>query len=795
MRLIFLVLFSLSIVICIDAPAFAQNNNQTELVSDEEETDNVVRKVRFNGNRNVSTGALKTLVRTRTNREFFGIPGFTPWYYIWRVFRVGESPSLLDRETVANDMERISVFYENLGYFDVEVDTTIIEYRENRFEVSFLIEEGPGSRIQTVSFTGIPDFEDERIQNRFYSESVFAGSMIDDSTFDVRSQYLAQNLREEQTRVINFLKNNGYAAVQRDSVRALIKRDENDRQNLDVLFSVNSGSLYTFGDVYINLLGPDGENSYDMEKTLEGPPHTEQGFSISMKMQSEAQTKFDLLSEQIQFTPGDTFNQSLYLRSINAYQNLGNVLTNRFGLSQDSSLPDYSKSEIPVYFDLQTMPKHSIRAEFFGMRRYGFGTGIGTNYNNNNLFGKSENFTLGVNTSLEFVTSRTLSEIAPRDTLGRRTSSGSTIFQSYEVRAEYAIPRLNFPFGGFLDRGWVESGRTRYSLTYSQSNQLFFDINSDIRFNLRYEFRQSDRFISLLDFIELDIVDTNPSTQFRQNLINEFGEGSFELLRIEEDFRPQFSSIIRYIFRDQNTNLIKRDEGTFSEYSIALAGNIPYLLDRFVITPGETEGTLPSPFGLSSNALAYSRFVKLSADHRRYIPLTPNSVFAMRVFAGIAHPIGGDRTIPLNRRFFAGGSNDIRGWNPFRLGPGKISPDQVTIPGGEIKLAAFKEFRQVFLRDFFNANWQLSWHTDAGNIWYGPRNTFRDEDDEELLRDGRFFFNEFYKQIAVGSGIGLRLDWEFIVFRFDFTYRIHDLQEGWFEDRFPYFSFGIGHSF
>lgn len=794
MRYIFLVLFTLSIVICVDSQALAQNNNEADQAS-EDESENVVRKVRFNGNRNVSTRSLETLVRTRTNREFLGIPGFTPWYYIWQVFRVGESPRILDRETVANDMERISVFYENLGFFDVEVDTNIIEYRSNRFEVSFLIDEGPGSRIQTISYTGIPDFENEQTQERFYSESVFSGSMIDDSTFDVNRQYLAQELREEQTRVINYLKNNGYAAVQRDSVRALIKRGEEDPQNLDILFTVNSGDLYTFGNVHINLLGPDGENSYDMEKTLEGPPHAESGFSIYMKMQSEAQTKFDLLSEQIQFTPGEIFNQSLYLKSINAYQNLGNVLTNRFGLSQDSSIPDYSQSEIPVYFDLQTQPKHSIRAEFFGMRRYGFGTGIGTNYNNNNLFGKSENFTLGVNTSFEFVTSRTLSEIAPRDTLGRRTSSGSTIFQSYEVRAEYTIPRLNFPFKRLLERGWAESGRTRYSLTYSQSNQLFFDINSDIRFNLRYEFRHSERHLSLLDFIELDIVDTNPSSQFRQNLINEFGEGSFELLRIEEDFRPQFSSIIRYIFRDQNTNLIKRDEGTFSEYSIALAGNIPYLMDRYIITPGEIEGTLPSPVGISSNALAYSRFIKLSVDHRRYIPLTPNSVFAMRLFAGVAHPIGSSTTIPLNRRFFAGGSNDIRGWSPFRLGPGDISPDQVTIPGGEIKLALYKEFRQTFLRDFLSTDWQIAWHTDAGNIWYGPRNTFRDEDDQELLRDGRFFFDEFLKQIAIGSGIGMRFDWEFIVARFDFTYRVHDLQEGWFEDRFPYFSFGIGHSF
>jgi outer membrane protein assembly factor BamA len=219
------------------------------------------------------------------------------------------------------------------------------------------------------------------------------------------------------------------------------------------------------------------------------------------------------------------------------------------------------------------------------------------------------------------------------------------------------------------------------------------------------------------------------------------------------------------------------------------------LIDRFIITPGELEETLPSPFGISSNSLSYSRFLKLSADYRRYIPLTPNTIFSFRLLGGMAQPIGQSSTIPLNRRFFAGGSNDIRGWNPFRLGPGSISPGEVTIPGGEIKLALFKEFRQVIMKDVLTAQWELGWHTDAGNVWYGPKNTFKDADNQELLRDGKFFLDSFYKQIAVGSGFGLRLDWEFIVARFDFTFRVHDLQEGWFEDRNAYFTFGIGHSF
>lgn len=790
MKFIYLPSLFLSVFFLMADFTIAQNRDS------ETESDKVVRKVRFSGNQNVSDYTLETLVRTRTNREFLGINRFTPWYYTWRLFGVGEEPRYLNRETVANDLERITIFYENMGYLDVEVDSSIVEYRKNRVEVSFLIDEGPVSTINSVTYSGLPDFDDQSgSTQQFYDRSVFASSKLNDSTFAYSGAYRVQELREEQSRILSFLKDHGYASVQRDSVKALVKRFESNQNSIDVLFIINPGETFTFGDIFISLTGPEGEDTFQDSLTIHPDSKSDKERMIQLKKNTESQTDFSLLTDQLKLSPGELFSQSDYLRTIRSFQSLGNMTVRRFGLNEETSQANFSNEVIPVYFELQTLPRHSINSEFFGMRRYGFGTGAGVNYNNNNLFGRAENFTLGLNTNLEFVTSNTLSEIAPRDSTGRRTSTGSAIFQSYEVRGEYALPRLNFPFRNYQNRSWVETSRTTYSLTYSQSDQLFFDINTDVRFNLRYEVQHSERFTSILDLLELDIVDTSPSSQFRQNLINEFGENSFEFLRISQDFDPQFSSIIRYSLRNQNTNIIKRNFGFFNEVSIAVGGNIPYLIDRFLVTPGEIEETLPSPFGISSNSLSYSRFLKLSADYRRYLPLTQNTIFAFRLFGGIAQPFGQSNTIPLNRRFFAGGSNDIRGWNPFRLGPGKISPDEVTIPGGEIKLALFKEFRQTFLREVFGADWQVAWHTDAGNVWYGPENTFRNADDQELLRDGKFFLDSFYKQIAVGSGFGLRFDWEFIVARFDFTFRIHDLQEGWFEDKNAYFTFGIGHSF
>ncbi|MGM0458848.1 MAG: BamA/TamA family outer membrane protein [Bacteroidota bacterium] len=772
----------------------AQSGNGSN--QDENESDKVVRIIRFSGNQDIRNGTLRTLVRTDNNREFLGIPRFTPWYYLWQVFKIGEAPAYLDREMVANDIERIQVYYENLGYFDIAVDTSVIEYKENRVEVSFIIDEGPRSQLQSVGFSGIPDFVDSDLREEFIRESEFAGERVNDTTFAVNEPYELQKLRSEQSRIINFLKNHGYASVQRDSVQALAKRADDNENAFDILFTIQPGNFYRFGDIHISLSGPGEEDEFDESETFSGEPHTNPGFSIYIDKESSAQTRFSLLHEQIRYKPGDAFDQSAFLQSVNSYQNLGMMLTNRFSLHEDNSVPDFSRETIPSYFELQTIPKHSLRTEFFGMRRYGFGTGFGINYNNNNFSGRADNLSLGINTSLEYVTSSTLREISPVDEeTGRRTSTGSAIFQSYEVRGEYTVPRLNFPFHSFRGKPWIQNSRTRYALTYSQSDQLFFDINSDIRFNIRYEVTHSDRYTSLFDLVEMDVIDTDPSSQFRENLVNEFGENSIEFLRIEEDFRPQFSSIVRYTLRNRDTNLIKRDRGYSNEFSVAFGGNIPYLVDRYLVSPGEIEQELPSPFGISSNSLSYSRFIKLSADYRRYFRLTENTVFAIRGFAGFAQPIFQSESIPLSRRFFAGGSNDIRGWNPFRLGPGNIRPDEVTVPGGEIKLSAYKEFRQVLMRNVFSADWHVAWHTDAGNVWYGPKNSLVDSDGNELLDEGRFYFDDFYNQIAVGTGLGLRLDWEFLVARIDFTFRAHDLEKGWFNNKRAYFSFGIGHSF
>ncbi|MBO6795104.1 MAG: BamA/TamA family outer membrane protein [Balneolaceae bacterium] len=764
---------------------FAQDQSQEQVQSDD-----VVRRVRFSGNRFVKDRTLENLVRTKTNREFLGVPGFTPWYFFHRVSKgsFGEAPALLDRDVVAADMERIVLYYQSLGYREVQVDTTIVEYRTDRIEVSFIIREGTPSRIETVTYSGFPLYNEQDRRRRFFIQSPITGLGLNDSTFRVNRQFNAQELKDEQLRIINFLRNNGYAAAERDSVIAYVRPDSADSYSLHVLYRVDPGNIYRFGDIQVKLADPYPPDNYTDRREIDGVHRDTDTLKTVLMIEPDTDTKLSLLSDQLLFKPGELYNEELYLETVKEFQNLGNLYIRRFGQAENGVRPDFSKPVIPTYFDLETYTKHNISTEFFGMKRYGFGTGIGVDYTNNNVFGKAEQLVIGANASFEFVSSSTLEDIAPDTTQ-------SSFFRSYELRTEYSVPRISWPFSFLDNQRFFTNGITRYTLAYSRSDQLLFDINSDVRFNYRYEVQHNNRLSSFLDLIELDIIDTNPSDEYTQSLIDKFGENSFEYIRLLQDFEPQISSIIRYTIRSQRTDLIKKDHGYFSEYSIAAAGNIPYAIDRFIVTPGTVEGDLPALFKLSDNELTYSRFFALTADYRRYYPLSNSSVFAWRLFGGFAHPYGKNTSIPLNRRFFAGGSNDIRGYAPFQLGPGSINSDDITINGGEIKLLAQTEARQTFVRDLLSANWIASWFVDAGNVWYGPRNDFRDQDNTDQLEQGRFTIDNFYNQLAVSSGLGLRLDWEYVVVRFDFAFRANDLDVGWFNNKKMYFSFGIGHSF
>ncbi|GAB3833059.1 BamA/TamA family outer membrane protein [Hymenobacter jeollabukensis] len=181
-----------------------------------------------------------------------------------------------------------------------------------------------------------------------------------------------------------------------------------------------------------------------------------------------------------------------------------------------------------------------------------------------------------------------------------------------------------------------------------------------------------------------------------------------------------------------------------------------------------------------SNIAVYD-FVRLSADYRRYHKLSAHQFLVWRLNGGLATALTNTRLngragqptafiIPYDRYVFAGGGSSVRAWYPRRLGTGGYIPrdkdgnptDAETFEQpGEVLLEGSVEYRFP-LYDFING----AVFTDFGNVW--------------ALRGGAgrpgstFEFNRFYREFAVGSGLGLRFDFTFLIVRLDFAAKVYN---------------------
>jgi outer membrane protein assembly factor BamA len=186
------------------------------------------------------------------------------------------------------------------------------------------------------------------------------------------------------------------------------------------------------------------------------------------------------------------------------------------------------------------------------------------------------------------------------------------------------------------------------------------------------------------------------------------------------------------------------------------SGNLIGLVNKlFSDTPNTPEN--PSTiFGLP-----VSQYVRLRLDSRYYFKIGHESKIATRLYGGVGIPYGNSNVMPYVKQFYAGGTNGIRAFRSRSLGPGIYHPSDslsniLIDQTGEIKIEFNAEYRFP-INKFFKA----ALFADCGNIWLAH---------EDSLRPGsKFNINTFYKEIAVGVGTGLRLDFDLIVLRLDWA--------------------------
>ncbi len=180
--------------------------------------------------------------------------------------------------------------------------------------------------------------------------------------------------------------------------------------------------------------------------------------------------------------------------------------------------------------------------------------------------------------------------------------------------------------------------------------------------------------------------------------------------------------------------------------------------------------------------ITFNQFVKLTAELRNRFNFPHRVSIATRLYAGANIPLGNSNESPLSEAFYTGGPYSLRAASPYAYGPGNFYSakyNQNFFHAGDVKLEANFELRFPIVWKLYGAAF-----VDAGNVWswYSSANLFKQEgitDYKERLQlhdelyDGILDNPDFARQIALGTGAGLRLDIDGLVVRLDFGIGIH----------------------
>lgn len=748
-------------------------------------------------------------IRTRENRTFLGIPGFTLWRWLYkrgektnikglsRALRSsGEPPAYLDPQILEADAERLELFYRQEGFRQADVTTRVDTIRNGRhLRVTFEIDQGPPTYIRTLWYEGLQDLEEAQ-RERLVGESFLVPDRrpADSLVFHSLGRRFSQSLfQEERRHLINVLRDGGYAEVTRDSIRAFVTPVSPD--SFDVAFSIRPGRRMRFGNLYFSIEGP--ERREPRLDTLSQWLHitgrdTVRGELVA-RFENERRLDTDVLERSLRIRPGALFNQTGLLATKRRLEATGLFTLTEFVplWSAEKNRPG-TEPYLPYRVMLRTRPRHQLRGEFFMLSRDAvlgdesgseeIGIGLGGSYRNANLLGSGESFRIRAAGSIA-------SALSGRSLLNTAQT---------EVETSLEFPFLVAPFGR-LDRALgLYDGRTRIAmrLLAARREELRLIIRARASLQAGLEMRHSETLTSIVNLVDFDLSDPDTLSGFQDRFLS-FIEDPVERERILEDYsRPQVNNALRYTLRSSTTNLFRRDQGYFKEVSFELGGNLPYLLDRYAYTPGIVEGSIPGvPLFRRSDAessrLIYRQYIRLLVDLRRYRPVTDRTTVAWKTIGGWSHPIGKAPVVPFDRRFYSGGASSVRGWGLRELGPGRLAGSnfETLIQGGDIKFEASLESRTTFLRNVMAANWMTALFMDVGNVWYGPRNPGNE--------DGQIVLSRFPSDLGVGGGVGIRIAWEYLIVRLDLAYRLHEPNKRILVNGLdaPRLHFGIGQAF
>ncbi|MFI5219925.1 MAG: BamA/TamA family outer membrane protein [Bacteroidia bacterium] len=678
------------------------------------------------------------IVSPKPNKSFLGIrPGL--WLYgvagnpkkglrKWIKTKLGEPPVLFSTVQPEKTYLLIDARLYNRGMFKA-VTTFTINEKKKTAGIRYTTAAHPPFIIDTVFFPRDKD-----------ALSMLIASQQANSLVKPGDNYNLDILTKERERIDEVLKDNGYYFFDPDQL--LFKGDTSETNNtVTVALGIKDKTPHEALRAYrIDSV------SVDMSYTIEKKTTLAEKDTLVMDdvkfYFSELKIKPPVILRSVFLKENELYSKKNHQATLNHLISMENFkFVNLKFEKNDSIHPGYLNADIRLNF----LPRRTFDSDLSLVTKSNdfIGPQLTVSYKNRNTFRGAERLNLTLSGSIE-----------------TQFSGKYKGLYSYEIspKAELIVPLFIQPFK-IKNSSIYNIPKTKFSIGYSFLHRIdYYDLTSlqlVYGFNWKKNIKQEH---------ELYPININFTSIFNES--EQFSEMLEENPYLKESYEEQFIAGVFYSYTYNEQAVEHKKNQFYLNTTAELSGNALSLIKNVF------ENQKPTPENpLSVAGYIYSQFARWSLDMREHLNFKKENSLVLRLYTGIGKAYGNSSQLPYIRQFFSGGPNSIRAFEINSLGPGtyRENADQSTAfveQGGDIKLEANAEYRNNLVGFLKGAVF-----IDAGNNWLLKENP--------SINSEPFSFSRFYKEIAVGTGIGLRIDASFFVVRFDLAF---PLRKPWLEE-------------
>jgi outer membrane protein assembly factor BamA len=697
---------------------------------------------------------------------------------------IGEPAVVLDSSLTEQTRLQIQMYLFSKGFFNNKVTDTIeVDKRTRKATVKYVINSKKPYKINAITYTMLDEKLGRLILNDTLNTLIKRGDNYD-----------SEILATERQRISNFCLNNGYYSF--DNAYISFDVDSNlakQSVNINVLLKKFSKPYSNSNDslVLVNHTQYKIDNIYIITEQIIGKVR-DANFKDTIRVKNRSLVYLSnsklpyrkvLIANYVDLYKGQLFRKDT--AEITYRQLIG------LGIFKNVSIQFFKSSnysnKLDCYIICNPLIKQSITAETEGTNTSG---NLGINgailFQNRNTFRGGELLELKLQAAIS-AQSQLSNNSSPivnsiDDVSDLRKLQGAFNTVQFGPEFDFSVPRAFFPFS-LLPFKKEMSPRTflKTSLNY-QARSEFARVINTVDYGFSFKSNKNQLRHNLIP-LEILLVRAALSDSFKVSL------NSINDAFLVKSFQDHITTSTKYIV-DFTSNADPNKSTKPSIYfkvGISSAGNIL----RSVFTYNNREKDTLDRYLIFG--IPFAQFLKVDADYRLYVPIRKKSRIVYRLAGGIGKPLKNLSVLPYEESFFSGGPNSNRAWRARTLGPGGYDPSSSSARFdkiGDILLEGNMEYRFHIINSFNGALF-----ADAGNIWRLTKTADKP--------NGEFKVDEFWKQIAIGAGLGLRWDLNFFVLRLDLATPLKDpkYQEGdrWTLNKKPYnnivANFGIGYPF